>query len=387
MKWLRLYCEDAERTDQLATNPRHVELLAAGLFGEAGSILAELKKKGRETEAYPFFRERLDEEIGDLLWYFARLTTVLAPSIVEGLDDFAGEEAPAAKNGLGEALALGAAAGDLLGSLQQGQSNDVAARLVAVWRALGRIAVTFRVDLRRAAEKNCEKTRSRWPEEAQFRRLFDDDDTIPDEERIPRMLRVEFKEIDRRGKSVVILRCNGLNLGDRLTDNIEDEDFYRFHDVFHFAHAVYLGWSPILRGLLKCKRKSDPEADENQDGARAGIIEEAVAATVFNRAKEMRYYEGVDRVDYELLKTVTELVRGYEVDDVPLWQWEVMILNGYRVFRELRKYRGGKVSLDLLNRNLSYEAPSRANGREGDGAAGSCRAHRGLRGTTCRCVR
>ncbi len=365
MTWFRRYCEDAERTDQLATNPRHVELLAAGLFGETGSILAELKKRDREREAYPFYQERLVEEIGDFLWYFARLTTVLVPSMVEGLDDPAGREASPAENDPAGALALGAAAGGLLGSLQQDRSSDVATRLVAVWRALDRIAVTLRIDLRRAAEKNREKTRSRWPEEAQFRRLFDDDDAIPDEEKIPRMLKVEFKEISRRGKSVVILRCNGLNLGDRLTDNIEDEDFYRFHDVFHFAHAVYLGWSPILRGLLKCKRKSDPDADENQDGARAGIIEEAVAATVFSRAKEMRYYDGVDRVDYELLKTVTELVRGYEVDEVPLWQWEAMILNGYRVFRALRKYRGGKVSLDLLTRRLGYEAPSRINGRDG----------------------
>ena len=228
------YCEDAQRTDQLATNPRHVELLAAGLFGEAGSILAELKKKDREREAYPLFQERLVEEIGDFLWYFARLTTVLVPSMVEGFDDPAAQEAPAAKNDPSGVLALGAAAGGLLGRLQQGHDNDVAAQLVAVWRALGRIAVALRIDLRRAAEKNREKTRSRWPEKAQFRRLFDDDDGIPDEERIPRELKVEFKEINRRGKSVVILRCNGLNLGDRLTDNIEDEDFYRFHDVLPF---------------------------------------------------------------------------------------------------------------------------------------------------------
>lgn len=365
MKWFRLYCEDAQRTDQLTANPHHVELLAAGLFGEAGSILAELKKKGRDGEAYPVFHERLIEEIGDFLWYFARLTTVLVPSMVEELDAPTAQSVPAAKSDLAGALGLGAAAGGLLSRLEQGDGNDVAAQLFTVWRALGRMAMALCIDLGCAAERNREKTRSRWPEKAHFRRLFDDDDGIPDEEKIPRTLRVEFKEINRRGKSVVILRCNGLNLGDRLTDNIEDEDFYRFHDVFHFAHAVYLGWSPILRGLLKCKRKSDPEADEKQDGARAGIIEEAVAATVFSRAKEMRYYDGVDRVDYELLKTVTGLVGGYEVDDVPLWQWEAMILNGYRVFRELLKHRGGTVSLDLQSRNLGYEAPSTASETEG----------------------
>ncbi len=71
-----------------------------------------------------------------------------------------------------------------------------------------------------------------------------------------------------------------------------------------------------------CKRKSDPRVDENQDGARARIIEEAVSAIVFSRAKETRFYDGIDQVDYDLLKTITEFVRGFEVQAVPLWQWE-----------------------------------------------------------------
>ena len=369
MTWFHRFCVDAERTDQLAGTRRHVDLLAAGLFGEAGSILAELKKKDREEAAYPLYQDRLVEEIGDFLWYFARLTTVLAPCTLATLDDLATHDLtthdpPPAEDVISDALALGAAAGSLLATLRQDHSNDTATQFVTIWRALGQVASASRIDLCRAAEKNREKTHSRWPRAREFRQLFDDDVRIPDEERIPHKLNVEFREVRRRGKSVVILRCNGLNLGDRLTDNIRDEDFYRFHDVFHFAYAVYLGWSPIVRALLKCKRKSDPEVDENQDGARAGIIEEAVAATVFSRAKEMRYYDGVDRVDYDLLKTVTELVRGYEVDDVPVWQWEAAILNGYRVFRELRTHRGGKVTLDLLNRNLGYEPPSTTNGSD-----------------------
>ena len=62
---------------------------------------------------------------------------------------------------------------------------------------------------------------------------------------------------------------------------------------------------------------------------------------------------------------MTEFVRGYEVDDVPLWQWEATILNGYRVFRKLREHRGGTVTLDLVNRTLCYDPPSSANGRDG----------------------
>ena len=69
----------------------------------------------------------------------------------------------------------------------------------------------------------------------------------------------------------MILRCNGVNFGDRLTDNIEDPDWYRYHDIFHFAYMVHLAWSPVIRALLHCKRKSQPKIDEAQDGARAII--------------------------------------------------------------------------------------------------------------------
>ena len=177
-------------------------------------------------------------------------------------------------------------------------------------------------------------------------------------EQIPRKLDVEFRQIQRGGKNSVLLRCNGLNIGDRLTDNIEHSDFYRFHDVFHLAHAVYRGWSPVVRVLLNCKRKSNRQVDENQDGARARIIEEAVSAVVFSRAKETRFYDGIDHVDYDLLKTVSEFVRGFEVEDVPLWQWEEAILNGYRVFRALRDNGGGTVTAGLVKRNLRYAKPS-----------------------------
>ena len=64
---------------------------------------------------------------------------------------------------------------------------------------------------------------------------------------------------------------------------------------------------------------------------------------VFSRAKEMDFFAGAEQVDYDLLKTIQEHVAGYEVDQVPLWQWEEAILEGYRVFRLLRDQRGGLV--------------------------------------------
>ena len=358
--WFVQYRENAERTDKLAGKPRHVELLAAGLFGETGGILAELKKRSREDAAYPVDKERLVEEIGDFLWYFARLTTVLESFNLTKLDVPADAERP---DDLADALALGTAVGALLDTLQRGANVDASPRLDAIWQALVRVAAGSRIRLEHAAEKNIKKIRSRWPQQPEPVPLFDG--KFPEWEQIPRRFEVEFREIESVEEPVVILRCNGFNVGDRLTDNIGIPDGYRFHDIFHFAYAVHLGWSPILRDILKCKRKSNRKVDENEDGARAKIIEEAVSATVFSRAKEVGYYDGIDRVDYDLLKTIQGFVKGFEVDKAPLWQWEKAILNGYRVFRELRRHRGGVVTLDLVERKLSYEAPGMASGRTG----------------------
>lgn len=360
MPWFADYCKEAARTDQLADNRDHVNLLAAGLFGETGSVLAELKKTVRERGAYPSYQNRLMEEIGDLLWYLARLVTVLAPSDIEKLEELADRVGQRNDNAGNEpiraAFTLGSTAGALLATLQQNADGVMASQLRTIWRALLQVAVGAHIDICEAAAKNIEKTRSRWPSEALSIPLFDEG--FDETEQIPRKLDVEFRQIRCGSKYTVLLRCNELNIGYRLTDNIEHPDFYRFHDVFHLARAVYLGWSPVTRVLLNCKRKGDPKVDENQDGARARIIEEALSAVVFSRAKETRFYDGIDHVDYDLLKTISEFVRGFEVDEVPLWQWEEAILNGYSVFRALRDNGGGTVTADLVNRSLRYAKPS-----------------------------
>ena len=97
------------------------------------------------------------------------------------------------------------------------------------------------------------------------------------DEQLPRLLRVEIYEREVNGKKFVFQKSGGMLLGDRLTDNHVPEDDYRFHDVFHLAYAAVLGWSPTTRALLKIKRKSIPKIDENEDGARANLIEEGLA--------------------------------------------------------------------------------------------------------------
>lgn len=352
-RWLHEFADLAAKTDRFVGKDDHAALLAAGLIGEAGSVVAELKKARREREAYPVYRDRMMEEVGDFLWYFVRLAAVVAPGLLDELQGPDQELVQAADGPqLTTHLDFGASVGEVLAAVSASTHSDAKASLRRTWALLNVISNDSNVSLRDAADRNTAKTRSRWPGEKRYAALFDDG--FPVEEQLPRRLQVEFLERSRGAQNAVILRCNDINFGDRLTDNIEDPDGYRFHDIFHFAYAVHLGWSPVVRALMRTKRKSDPKLDEAQDGARASIIEEAVSAIVFSRAKQLKFLEGLDHVDLDLLKTVKEFVEGFEVASVPLWQWEAAILDGYRIFRALRAGPGGRVTLDLNNRSLTY---------------------------------
>ncbi|WP_336606030.1 hypothetical protein [Streptomyces sp. BA2] len=96
--------------------------------------------------------------------------------------------------------------------------------------------------------------------------------------------------------------------GDPLTSASRVEDDYRFPDAFHLAHAAVLGWSPVTRFLLGCKRKSSPDADEAEDGGRAIAIEEGISALVFSYAARHRYFADIKHVDHELLTTIGHMM-------------------------------------------------------------------------------
>jgi hypothetical protein len=149
---------------------------------------------------------------------------------------------------------------------------------------------------------------------------------------------------------------NGVFIGDPLTDNILDPDGYRFHDVFHFAHAAILHWSPTFRALIKHKRRSNPIVDDAQDGGRAIVVEEGLSAWVFARSKELNYFEGQKRLSFDLLKTVQQFIAGYEVEACPLSLWEIAILRGYELFRQVKSNLGGTIVCDRAARTVEYRA-------------------------------
>lgn len=292
------YQSSAIKTDQVVDDKdeksRLVPLL--GLAGEVGTLLSEYKKFLRDGGAHERFHKQVAEDLGDLLWYIAN------------------------------------------------------------------VATKFDLDLAQIAHQNLEKVQRRWPiksTEAQGE-LYNNsrahllDETFSEHEQLPRQLEITFEEFNEGESITVVIKRDGEPVGDPLTDNAPDDDGYRFHDVFHLSYAAILGWSPIIRKLLKVKRKSDETADVVEDGARARIIEELISQLVFQYAREHNFLNGINTLDYHLLKTIHSLVQDREVRVRTLFEWENAILAGYRVWRDVYKNRGGTVRIDLVQSTIEY---------------------------------
>ncbi|MCY4131008.1 MAG: nucleotide pyrophosphohydrolase [Gammaproteobacteria bacterium] len=218
-----------------------------------------------------------------------------------------------------------------------------------------RIVQAAKVPFAEIVHSNIKKVRGRFLE-FNLADLPDFDRDFPPEERLPEHFEIEIVQ-RMEGKSY--MRWNGVFIGDPLTDNIMDPDGYRFHDVFHLSYAAILHWSPIFRGLIKQKRKSRPEIDEGEDGGRARVVEEGLSAWIFSRAKDQGFFEGRESLSFDLLKVVQGFVRGYEVEKCPLSLWEYAILEGYKVFREVRKNEEGIVIGDRNTRTITYKSIER----------------------------
>ncbi|MBY2943663.1 nucleoside triphosphate pyrophosphohydrolase family protein [Rhizobium leguminosarum] len=76
---LRDYQLQALRTDVSAAagkdGPENLIVPMLGLAGEAGQLLSEYKKHLRDGDAHKLFKDRVSEELGDLLWYLANVAS------------------------------------------------------------------------------------------------------------------------------------------------------------------------------------------------------------------------------------------------------------------------------------------------------------------------
>lgn len=98
-----------------------------------------------------------------------------------------------------------------------------------------------------------------------------------------------------------------------------------------------------------------------EDGGRARVIEEGIAAYVYERADTHGYYANVEAVDFDLLKTIKDMTSRFEVGRRTFGDWEKAILEGYRLFRLLRGHHGGVVVANLITRTLHFSS-SRTDG-------------------------
>lgn len=292
---LNSYQKEALQTDRVpghdgAETATSLIVPMLGLAGETGQLLSEYKKHLRDGEAHRLFKERVSEELGDLLWYIAN------------------------------------------------------------------VASKFDLSLSDVAAENLAKVKERWASERAEPLIFDA--KLPEGERLPRKFEVEIIDVKDESSQRVRVTIDGKAFGAELTDNAYDPDGYRFHDVFHFAYAAVLGWSPVTRSLLRRKRKSRPLLDEVEDGGRAAVIEEGVAAFAFDYARRHRFLDGVATLDFQLLRTVKDMTSHLEVRQCTTGEWEQAILQGFGAWRSVLAAGGGRIAVDLDLRCVTFLAPS-----------------------------
>ncbi len=293
---LREYQLEAQKTDQIPGTRTDkdgpgIMVPLLGLAGEAGTLLTEYKKWLSEGPSYQIFKDRVTEELGDVLWYVANIASK------EDLD----------------------------------------------------LDVIAKENLRKA------RNRWLPADASQPGRMKLFDEAYPADEQLPRQFRVEFREeVSTEGVKVKMV-MNGAPLGNDLTDNAYESDGYRYHDVFHLAYAAVLGWSPVVRKLMGRKRKSDPKVDRIEDGGRATAIEEGISALVFGYANEHSFLDGVKNVDYGILRTIRHLTGHLEVSCCSEHQWQEAICQGFQAWRQLHRDRTGIIVCDLKARTIRFE--------------------------------
>jgi NTP pyrophosphatase (non-canonical NTP hydrolase) len=310
------YQRAASETSQLLLGgPQGVVAPMLGLASETGSILNVYKKYLRDGIDLAANREFLREELGDLLWYAAAVATACG------------------------------------------------------------------LDLEEIAEANLRRTRDRYPRqrtEAECGNLPVFDAEYPVRERFPRHLVVAIAErtlpSGRRTAALMLVSAEpdafpngpvpvggklagfqvGTELGDPLTDNSRRMDAYRFHDAIHLGFMAVLGWSPVMRALLRLKRKSSPEADECEDGARAIFAEEGLAAMLSRLASGRTRFLSQTSIDGVVIEVAKAAATGLEAEAIPGWLWQSAIHQGFSAMHLLNQNGGGYLVADLDIRKLAY---------------------------------
>ncbi|MFW1955174.1 pyrophosphatase [Acinetobacter guillouiae] len=354
-------------------NLNDLESLLLGLVGEIGSLMSPAKKLAREHEIYgeAKFRKDTVEELGDILWYFVALCEICNgdfKSFIVNLDyihTHGGEESDlmftllpeqpvvsrtnfieSSENKL-KLLEFSSQGMNFVASILRTKTIDFD-ESVEFLKKYQEIIKFLKISFLEIVQLNILKTSSRFlgseNEPNNFDEGFDEDEQIPKEFEIDIVLK----------NNKTYMKWNGVRIGDPLTDNHASKDGYKYHDVFHLAYGAILHWSPVFRALIKHKRKSNPFIDETQDGGRAIVIEEGISVWLYSQAKEHDFFKDTSNLSYDILKTIQQFVKGYEVERCSLALWEKAILEGYKVFNQVKEKGQGKIIGNLERRTIEY---------------------------------
>jgi NTP pyrophosphatase (non-canonical NTP hydrolase)/phosphopantetheinyl transferase (holo-ACP synthase) len=428
------YAKDVADTDQFKDRPaadrRRISIL--GLVSEIGSVISAVKKQrlgegGRRDKAEGLLtRNELLEELGDVMWYCFALAALEeqatddilshqldslrrqlegddAGSLLfkellkpENLEKFRQRTAAfpgkrsrtfkhfqdtailTARTGSAQLVEISLAVLMQLGAqLMRGLLPDTERQIhdeideVSSLEILGRIAwhvaaiaTVYGISLNDVAKANIEKAQLRRPK-AVHTPLHDED--RPDIQKFPRRFEIKFLTV---GEGLSRMYLNGRQLGDDLNDNSYYPDGYRFHDVLHLANVAHLGWSPVVRGMMKRKRKDDqnPKLDQVEDGARAKIVEEAILKVIHSEGSDIAaivhpdlpreqrplFSDEVD-IPLSFFKLIRRYVRDLEVEKNSFEEWKSAIRDGCRVYKKLVDEGQGTVYVDLNKRTITFK--------------------------------
>jgi len=247
------------------------------------------------------------------------------------------------------------------GSVHRKFRDEVAEELGDILWYVANVATKFDLALDAIATENLAKTEDRWRASEGRGALYDHDG--PEDQKLPRRFeyRFEAREVDGRNKLVLVDQMLGEDAGDPLTDNAYEDDGYRFHDVMHLTFAACLGWSPVLRKLLRKRgalvNRTPTDVADVEDGGRAQVIEEAIVLAAYVYAVDHNFLEHVDAVDWGVLRHINQMTARLEVRNRTAWKWNATLLRGFAVWRHLRSHGGGVVRGDLLNGTIEFFPP------------------------------
>lgn len=218
------------------------------------------------------------------------------------------------------------------------------------------VADKFGFKLDDVAKFNIEKIDGRWKEGVQAAMNYDKG--MPKSQKLPRKFKITVTQHTIDGKTKAVMCMNDTLLGDPLTDNADEADGYRFHDAFHVAFLTVLGWSPVLRKLMNKKRKKDPQKDENEDGGRAIVIEEGIAALIFEYGSDNGLASGRHIIDDELLLVLRQMTRRLEIKKTSSFEWQKAVLLGWKTFSWLNRNMGGSLICDMDDQTILLRKPT-----------------------------